>query len=163
MIRIVALGVLVTALLAYMYLSVSRPDNKIQVVDAWSPAAPPTMAMHAGYLSLQNHSSDSIELVEVSSVAYESIEIHQSLSIDGVLSMRMLPSLSVEPRAKVQFKSGGLHLMMRKPLAPRPLGGSFPVSFKFADGAVIEFLMQVSKTGLVDTETSSTDTHHHHH
>ena len=163
MIRIISLAVLVAALLINMYLSAGVSDNQIQVVNAWSPAAPPTMAMHAGYLSLQNHSSETIELVAVSSPAYKSIEIHESLLVDGVLSMRMLRGLSVEPRKKIQFKSGGLHLMMHQPLAVRQVGDSFPVSFKLADGALIEFLMQVSSTGLVETEASSTDMHHHHH
>lgn len=163
MTRAFSLGLLVFGLLVYVLLSTETSDKNIAVVNAWSPVAPPTMSVHAGYFSLQNHSAGTLELVAVSSPAYQSVEIHESLLADGVASMRRLPSLAIKAHENVQFESGGLHLMLRGPLSAKQVGDNFPVLLEFTGGNKVEFVMQVSNTGDVDTDKSSPDMHHHHH
>jgi copper(I)-binding protein len=136
-----------------------------RVTNAWAGLAPPTMAMNAGYFSLSNHSDKGIVLVSADSPAYESIEIHQSQLEDGIASMRMLKSLAIESHGQVQFESGGLHLMMRKPVSNMSLGDRFAVQLHFDDGSAVDFEMQVLKSmpQVNKSEPSGAHQEHHHH
>lgn len=163
MTRFCSLGIFIFGLLLNSHLGADSLKTQIAVSHGWSPAAPPNMSMHAGYFILHNQTSRAVELLSVSSPAYESIEIHESQIIDGIAGMSQLPSLSIEPDQKVVFKSGGLHLMMRNPGSKKRVGDSFAVQLQFSDGALVDLEMKVSKYSPLQADAPKSDMHHHHH
>lgn len=163
--KILPMVISLTLMLQALPVIAQSKSAQATVTNAWAGLAPPTMAMNAGYFSLSNHSAKAIALVSAHSPAYATIEIHESQLEDGIASMRMLQSLTIEPHQQVQFESGGLHLMMRKPLSSMSLGDRFAVQLRFDDGAAVDFEMQVLKPIPAASKAGSANSHqeHHHH
>ena len=143
--------------------SMHAGEPAIEISNAWAGETPPTMGMNAGYFSITNHGEEAIELVAASSPAYSNIEIHQSVLKDGVASMSMLESVSVKPHQQVLFESGGLHLMMHKPIAVMSAGDSFEVQLLFSSGETVSFQMEIAKVKKIAAGAGGSANDHHHH
>lgn len=89
----------------------------------------PGMQMSAAYLSLTNHSEETIRISRVASAQYESVQFHESTVEDGVARMRAIPVLEIPAGETVTLKRGGKHLMLM-----RPTGSTESVSLQFLDG-----------------------------
>lgn len=83
-----------------------------QVHEARVVLPPPGMQMAAGYFRLENRGGHSVELRAVSSPTFESVEMHRTVTEQGVSRMREVKALPVAAGASAQFEPGGLHLMM---------------------------------------------------
>jgi copper(I)-binding protein len=79
-----------------------------------APAA--GMPMAAGYLDISNRSGTGIRITRVSSPAYESVEMHETIVEDDVARMREIPVLEIEDGETVVFEPGGKHLMLMRPI-----------------------------------------------
>ena len=169
MTRSTRIAVSLLLLLQSIQLSAEQQDDStgstatnIEISEAWVGLAPPTMAMNAGYFSLSNLTDKPIELVSVTSPAYGSIQIHQSQLLNGIASMKMLPTLTIQPHQQVQFESGGLHLMMRKPITAMSLGDSAAVQLHFKNGISVHVEMPVLKSKSRDNHNDQHNHHQHH-
>ena len=169
MTRSTRIAVSLLLLLQSIQLSAEQQDDStgsaaknIEISEAWVGLMPPTMAMNAGYFSLSDLTDKPIELVSVTSPAYGSIEIHQSQLLNGIASMRMLPTLTIQPHQQGQFESGGLHLMMRKPIAAMSLGASAAVQLHFKNGTSVHVEMPVLKSKSRDNHNDQHNHHQHH-
>lgn len=86
----------------------------------------PESKMAAGYLSLRNTSDQPITITRVSSPNYESVEMHETITENGVSRMRPIEGITIPPNRILYFKPGGKHLML-----VRPAGDSESVTLKF--------------------------------
>ena len=169
MTRSTRIAVSLLLLLQSIQLSAEQQDDStgsaaknIEISEAWVGLMPPTMAMNAGYFSLSNLTDKPIELVSVTSPAYGSIQIHRSQLLNGIASMKMLPTLTIQPHQQVQFESGGLHLMMRKPITAMSLGDSAAVQLHFKNGTSVHVEMPVLKSKSRDNHNDQHNHHQHH-
>jgi periplasmic copper chaperone A len=103
----------------------TKPSTPIQVQDAWVRAAS-QMDMgqdqgdmsgmggstSAAYMLIRNNGKEPDRLLKVDTPAAQSAEIHESKETDGVMSMRPLESVEVPAGGSVEFKPGGLHVML---------------------------------------------------
>lgn len=89
----------------------------------------PGTQMSAAYLTLTNHTDDTIRITRVASPQYESVQLHESILEDGVARMRAIPALEIPALQTVALKRGGKHLMLMRPTA-----SSEAVSLQFLDG-----------------------------
>lgn len=96
-------------------------DAGLEIIDPWSPEAPPGRMM-AGFMELRNDSPEPIILVDAASPQFGHVEIHTMLMEDGVMRMRRLDQLPIEPGQTVTLQPGGLHLMFIEPLMQMRLG-----------------------------------------
>lgn len=94
----------------------------------------PASKMAAGYLSLRNTSEESITITRVTSPAYASVEMHETITEDGISRMRPIDAITIPPGRIFYFKRGGKHLMLM-----RPDGAPSSVTLKFhtAKGVVL--------------------------
>ncbi|HKY89499.1 MAG TPA: copper chaperone PCu(A)C [Nevskiaceae bacterium] len=106
----------------------------VTITDARITIPPPGMRMSAGYFTLQNGTSQDIEVRGVSSDAFESIGMHETRTENGVSSMHELPTLKVPAGTRVTFEPGGKHLMLFGPKAARPGDDSVTIAFSIASG-----------------------------
>lgn len=74
------------------------------------------MPMAAGYFELSNRSGAGIRITRVSSPDYEAVEMHETISEDGIARMREIPVLDIADGETVVFERGGKHLMLMKPV-----------------------------------------------
>lgn len=95
-----------------LLLSACSAEKGIEVHNAWMrPAVQGENG--AVYFVLHNHSSSVEELVEATSDAAETVEIHESTATaEDVIQMHKLSSVPLEPFAELEFAPGGLHMML---------------------------------------------------
>lgn len=100
------------------------------------------MQMTAGYLTLTNNSSVTIDITKVLSDQYNAVEIHESTLDNGIARMRRVPVLRIAAGSSVTLERGGKHLMMIG-----PTGKDESVSLKFFSG---DTLLLSIDTPLID-------------
>lgn len=136
-------GFMIFTLMSSLSVTTGSPahagDGKIEVTDAWIPTAPPSVSVHAAYLTLNNKTHKDRQLVAVESPAYKKAELHISRVIDDVASMEHVAQLEIPAGKQVVFKPGGLHLMLMKPSSKQTEGASVPLILKFQNGEQLAF------------------------
>jgi len=132
-------------------------EQALLITNAWIPQAPPVARMHAGYLHIKNTSGQNIEIVSVQSPDYESVEMHKTVTQDGMSRMLEQDRISIAPGGEVDFERGALHLMLMQPKRKLKIGDSVQMTFTTADNRTIPF------TASVKAATLDADDHSHHH
>ena len=87
-------------------------SNEMVAREYWARAASKD-GNTAVYMTLQNHTAVDDELIQASSDSARAVEIHESrLGDDGVMQMIPQNSVSIAADTEVEFKPGGLHIML---------------------------------------------------
>jgi copper(I)-binding protein len=128
----------------------------MMIHDAWVREAPPNAKMMAGYFSMMNHSGETRKLVGASSKQFKKVEIHKTINEGGVAKMKAQSSVEISTGATVDFKPGGLHLMLMNPKQPLKAGDKVELMLNFNDGEKVAVTAEVKK-GMAGGE------HHHEH
>ena len=110
----------------------------ITVEDAWVRAAPPSMPMTAGYLTLQNATRDDVALTGVESAQFARVELHRSTLVDGVARMEAVESAVIPARGELVLEPGGLHLMLMEPQQSLTAGADVVLTLSFDNGWTVE-------------------------
>jgi periplasmic copper chaperone A len=109
-------------------------SDPLQLGDAWLREPPPGQTTAAIYMSLRNEGNEQRELSGARVDGASSAAIHEHRHADGMMQMRQVDRVVVEPGASLRFEPGGYHLMVFG-LAQRPRGGDvLPFCLLFADG-----------------------------
>lgn len=110
-------------------------DPTITVRDARIATAPPTVAINAGYLTIDNRGENERILESVTSPAFERVEMHRSrIGTDGTAAMRRQDRIAIPAGERIEFKPGGYHLMLFNPHEPARAGREISLILHFADG-----------------------------
>ena len=117
----------------------------LNISNAWIRDLPPSISMRAGYLSLENKTEHLINISSITSESFNRIEIHKTITKDGMMSMKRLDSLQIKPGKSVHLAPGGLHFMMIKPHTPVKLGDQISLTLTFDNGDSQSTLMLVKK------------------
>ena len=75
-----------------------------------------------------------VELVSASTPVADHVEFHEHSMTSGVMTMRSLDGIKVEPGQTVTLQPGGMHMMLINLKQPLTAGESFPLTLKLADG-----------------------------
>lgn len=131
----------------------------VHLMQAWLRATPPGATVGAGYGVLHNPGAAPATLVAVDSPIAGKVEIHEMREADGLMQMRRLDEgLSVPAGGQVALAPGGLHLMLMDLRAPLSEGDAVAMTFRFADGEVVELNVPVRR----DAAGADEDAHAHH-
>ncbi len=84
----------------------------VTISDAWVRALPPTQRNTAAYLQVHNPGAAPVRITGGSTALAEAVEIHESVSEDGIMRMRQLQALSLAPGETRELAPGGVHLML---------------------------------------------------
>lgn len=88
----------------------------------------------AMYFTLINSRSKSYKLVNISSDKISGIEIHQTINDQGVSKMVKVDyPFSIAGNINVDFKPGGMHIMLYDPKVDLNVGDEFKITFFFDD------------------------------
>ena len=91
----------------------------LSVANAWSRSTPPVAKVGVVYFTLTNDTKKSDRLLKLSTAVAEKVEVHRTEVLDGIARMREVAVLHVEAGQAVEFRPGGMHVMLvglRKPL-----------------------------------------------
>ncbi len=118
----------------------------VTVENPWARATTPSAK--AGGIFLTLHGSAAADrLVSAATPVAGMAEIHRTVEQDGVMKMLPIDGIDVAPGATVEFKPGGLHIMLmglKQQLKP---GDTFPVTLTFAKAPPITATVTVGAAG----------------
>lgn len=92
---------------------------------------PPGASKGVAYLTLVNNMSDALVLNYVHSPRVSAIEVHRHLYEDGMMRMREIKHLTIDPHQRLDFTPGGYHLMLFGLDARFEEGQEVPITFEF--------------------------------
>ena len=96
-------------------------------------------------MTVHNAQTKPVSIIAIRSDAFASVEIHQTITQDGMMRMEPVPTLKIEPDSTVQLVPGGLHLMMMNPTNPTKPGDSLKIVIELDDGSTQDLNMLVKK------------------
>ena len=117
--------------------------NSISVRGAWIMAAPPNARVIAGYMTIENRSSDSRILVNVKSSHFKRIEIHRTINQGDMMKMVPRRTLEIPARGKVLLQPGSYHLMLIGPETVPREGEDVKLSLLFDNGLTLDIQVPV--------------------
>ena len=141
--------ILVFVLMSVMLLSACAPAAKdVEASDVWARTG---MAggNSAVYMVLVNGTDMHQELLFATSDVAEAVELHESkMGENGEMQMIPQASVSLEAGAKVEFKPGGLHVMLIGLKQELKAGDEFEVTLHFKDHADITLKVIVKEAAM---------------
>ncbi len=96
----------------------------------------PGMMMSAAYLSLTNNTDMTMTITNISSPQFGTVEMHESLLVDGVAKMRRIAELDIAAGVTENFERGGKHLMLMRP-ADGAFDAETSTTFNFYSGETL--------------------------
>lgn len=117
----------------------------VEISDAWIREAPPSSTSLAAYVELKNNGEKIETLVAASSPAFAAVEFHTVQLENGMMRMKAMTQVYIEPGETVVFEPGAQHLMLKKPNHRLIAGEHVPILFRFADGTQREISFDVRK------------------
>jgi periplasmic copper chaperone A len=87
------------------------PANDIVVDHAWARSAA-RGGVGGAFLTLENRGDQADRLVSAASPVARTVELHNSVREGDVMRMRPVQTVEVPAHGAVQFRPGGLHIMM---------------------------------------------------
>ncbi len=125
-------------LLAHPALAEEDADNLcgLTVSDAWVRAAPPGMAMLAGYATVHNPTGQPLTINTLITDDFGFAEIHRSEEVDGMMRMRELESVVIPAGGSHRFEPGGDHMMLMQPRRQFAVGDVVELSLCCGDRPV---------------------------
>jgi periplasmic copper chaperone A len=121
----------------------------ITIVDAWAPVTPAGGRVAAGYFTIKNSGAADDKLVSAESPRAKSVELHEMVDKNGMMSMRRVSELVLKAGQEVTLKPGNLHLMLIDPALPYIEGETLPVTLTFEHAGKVEvpFLVRPRDAG----------------
>lgn len=119
----------------------------IIVDNAWARATPGASTTGAAYLTVTDHGAAPDRLIGVSSPVAARAELHTMSNDNGIMKMRALDGLAIEPGKPAELKPGGSHIMLFDLKQPLHEGDSFPLTLTFERAGAVLVTVTVEKIG----------------
>lgn len=118
--------------------------EKVSISGAFIKELPPGKSTAAMYLLMKNISDTTQSLNYVHSPVAENIEVHRVIYQEGMMKMRQVKHLHINPGQKLIFEPGGYHLMLFGISDKLEVGSTFPVTLEFEGGvtSVVDVLVK---------------------
>ncbi|HEX5536830.1 MAG TPA: copper chaperone PCu(A)C [Sphingobium sp.] len=145
-----------TALVAPLALVSCAEPQPLYVDQAWIRPNPNGQGPAAGYLVIHGGEA-AVRLLRVTSDAAMRIEMHQSVTQDGMTTMEKIDSLDVPAKEKVTFEPGGKHLMIFNINPAAIQAGKLTMTLLFSNDDRLIVDAQIRDAGGAGAGTMSTD------
>ncbi|MGQ9365875.1 copper chaperone PCu(A)C [Azospirillum sp. A39] len=144
---------LAAALAAGPVLAADAPAGSagtIAVVAPWARATAPHAKVGGAYMTLTNSGSTADRLLSAASPAAEKVELHTHLMDQGVMRMRPVEDIAVEPGTPTVLQPGGLHVMLMGLKQPLTEGSRFPLTLTFETAGAVTVEVPVQAAGAME-------------
>ncbi|AOB33038.1 hypothetical protein AKI39_23235 [Bordetella sp. H567] len=116
----------------------------IEIDDAWVRATAPGQPAGGGYMEIENDGTTPDQLIRIKSDASERVSIHQTVTSNGVATMREVDGgVAVPAKGEVKFTPGGYHIMFEKLKAPFKEGMEIPATLTFQRAGDVQIVFKV--------------------
>ena len=139
--RFLVFGIWLVAIITLAGCSVKT----LQVQDAW--ARPANAGSNgAAYFIIHNPSKTEDVLLSASSDVAEAAELHMSsMNADGIMMMEPQESVPVSAGENVEFKPGGLHVMLVNLYQDLGVGDTFELNLEFQNAGSLTLQVEVKE------------------
>jgi len=134
----------------------SAQSTTVTVEDPWVREGPPGMAMLAGFMVVRNAGKEARSITAAEGPDYDHVEMHRSITKDGMARMIPQQSIPIPPGGAVTLKPGDYHLMLMQPKRALVAGDNTEITLILDDGTRLSINAPVKKG-------DSDMMHHHHH
>ncbi len=135
-------------------------DNPIVVEQPWARATPAGAKTGAAYVTLINNGPSADRLVGATTSLAEKVQFHKEVGEGGVSRMRELRAIDVEPKAKVTFKPGDMHIMLVGLKEPLKEGQTFPLTLDFERAGKVDLTVSIARIGAMQPAGTPHGAHH---
>jgi hypothetical protein len=101
----------------------------------------------AAYMTLRNAGDQPDRLIGVSSDVAETVQLHSSVTQDGVMQMREVETVEVPAHGEAVLGPGGLHLMLVGLKGPLEEGKSFSLTLEFENAGKVQVMTTIEDIG----------------
>ena len=113
--------------------------------NSWIRSLPGGLQMTAGFGTLHNRTTETIDIEGFSSAAFRDVSLHRTEVIDGVSSMSEVREYTLAPGESLEMAPGGYHLMLMGPLTNMTADQVVTLDLHTVDGRVFQFEVPVEK------------------
>lgn len=125
--------------------STEKPaGDVVAIMNSWVREAHEGATVNAGYMTLVNAGSEEVALVKVESDAFKNIEVHEMVSVDGMMEMREVTDMVIPAKGQIYFEPGGKHLMLMGPKERFKKGQQVEMTLTFKSGKKQTVSIQVA-------------------
>ena len=127
-----------TTLLAWSLVALPQVATAADVADAWARSTVKGQLGSVAYFTIT--SPKAVRLVGASSPVAGVVQVHEMAMQGTTMKMRPVPAVDLPAGQPVEFKSGGLHVMLMDLKQPLANGERLPLTLRLegADHAVVE-------------------------
>lgn len=129
---------IVASIFSQMALSV-----ELKITDTAVRQPLPGRTVSVGYLTIENSSAQSVQLLKATSPQFGNIELHNHQMVDGMMKMIRLKELQIPQGEVVKLQPGGLHLMMFRPTHTLVAGEEIQIDLHWSDNTIQSYRTQV--------------------
>lgn len=154
-------GWLVPLCAVMLVAGVAQAAEEVKISGAWVRATVPGQPVGAAYMELR--SSRRLTLSEVSSPVASSAEIHTMVEDQGVMKMRAVEKVELQPGKPVAMAPGGMHVMLFGLNRQLVAGSKTEITLKFtrSDGSSLTRTVQAPVKPLESVSPKHEDHDHH--
>lgn len=134
-------------------------EGNISVKNPWARESPPTVTNGVVYMTLINKGTEPERLVGASVEVAEKAELHAHLMEEGIMKMRPVEAVEVNPGQPTVLEPRGLHIMLINLKEPLKAGRRFPLTLHFDQTGEVSVDVIVHKMG----ETPGSENGHRQH
>ena len=131
---------------AILLLAAAGDASSVRIDRPWARATAGNVTNGAAYVTLTEQGAAD-RLVGVSTPVAASADVHETINDGGVMKMRSVGALALEPGKPVTMDPGGKHIMLMGLKAPLKAGDKFPLTLRFEHAAPVTVTVVVEGLG----------------
>lgn len=139
--------IVVLSSVAILFLAGCAPQAKgpkITIQDAWARPSAGADMNGAIYFRIVNDGKEADKLISADTPSAQAAEVHESMADDnGVMSMKPRENVEVSAGGEVEFKPGGLHVMLVDLKQPLAVGDEVSLTLRFEKAGEIVLNVKV--------------------
>jgi copper(I)-binding protein len=131
---------------SYHFTVAATDESGISIEHVWGRASAGSTSTGVAYVTeTDNRQPD--RLVGVSTPSAASAELHETIHDNGVMKMRPVAAIALDPGKPVTLSPGGYHAMLMGLKSPLEAGDGFPLTLTFEDAQPITVTVKVEAVG----------------
>ncbi|MFT5757758.1 MAG: copper(I)-binding protein [Alteromonadaceae bacterium] len=120
-------------------------SNALSFTEPWIRLLPPTVMHTAAYVTINNSANTPDTLLNVTSPAVNSLSVHQTKNVDGMMKMLSADDLLIPADGKTYLAPGGYHIMLMGLESPLVENQKITITFEFKHAGKIDVVFPVVK------------------
>jgi copper(I)-binding protein len=131
---------------SHLFVAATVDAPSITLDHVWARASPGNSTTAAAYLTVTNGGQPD-HLVSVSTPVAATAELHETINDNGIMKMRPVAPIALDPGKPVSFQPGGYHVMLMGLKNPLKAGDSFPLTLTFEHAKPLTVTVHVETVG----------------